>query len=185
MSFKNQKISDDCPICGGKIWKPAHVIIEGAKVTVCQSCSRLGMKTIRSTPHKSQPTIAYKKPIKATTLKKPKEYGSQDRKDTGSNLKIIENYSNKIRNIRSKHKLTQREFALKLHEKESLIKSIESGKREPTIALAMKIEKTFGIKLTEKEEENGYVDARFLQNKKKPLTLGDMVVIKKKKKSND
>ena len=185
MSFKNRKVNDDCPVCGGKIWKPAYVIIEGAKVTVCQSCSRLGMKTIKSTPYKSQPATAYKKSIKSTTEKKTREYNSQIRKDTDSNLKIIDNYSNKIRNVRSKHKLTQREFSLKLHEKESLIKSIESGKREPTIALARKIEKVFDIKLIEKEEESGFVDARYIQNKKKPLTLGDMVVIKKKKKSKD
>ncbi|GAI53951.1 unnamed protein product, partial [marine sediment metagenome] len=41
----------ECPICGGKIWgRGEKVIIEGAKITVCQSCAQFGVK-IKSKPN--------------------------------------------------------------------------------------------------------------------------------------
>ncbi len=47
--FMSKKISSqfekECPICGGKIWgRGQKVLIEGAKITVCQSCAQYGVK---------------------------------------------------------------------------------------------------------------------------------------------
>ena len=36
---------NDCPVCGGKIWgRGQKVLLEGAKITVCQSCAQHGKK---------------------------------------------------------------------------------------------------------------------------------------------
>ena len=45
----SKKIASDyekeCPICGGKIWgRGVKVLLEGAKITVCQSCAQFGVK---------------------------------------------------------------------------------------------------------------------------------------------
>ena len=50
-------------------------------------------------------------------------------------------YAKRIKNARTNSKLNQEQFAQKLNEKPSLLRRIESGKVEPTIKLAEKIEK--------------------------------------------
>lgn len=184
MSHKKRDYSEECQICGGMIWKASYVYIEGAKVAVCQSCSNLGKKAPSSTSSMSKTMPPYKKPIKRTSTTKS-TFNPQKREVPTPSLKVIVDYAIKVGNARGKSKLTQRDFALKLHEKESLIKSIESGKRVPTITLAKKIEKVFNINLTEKEDDDVIVDTRFLQKKQGPTTMGDMIVIKKKKKTKD
>jgi putative transcription factor len=183
MSYKNSKYVDDCPICGGKIWKPAHIFIEGVRVTVCQSCSQLGVKVPKTTSMKIQSKIPERKIVKSKLSRKPKSYKISRQQDKVSNLEIVEDFASKIKNVREKNNLTQEKFALKLHEKASLIRSIESQKRIPTITLAKKIEKTYNIKLTKITEEDDKDYRRYIQKKKEPTTLGDMFTIKKKKKS--
>ncbi|GAJ04991.1 unnamed protein product, partial [marine sediment metagenome] len=39
----SNQFDKECPICGGKIWgKGQKVLIEEAKITVCQSCAQYG-----------------------------------------------------------------------------------------------------------------------------------------------
>ena len=184
MSNKKQNYPE-CPICGSIIWgKPAHIIIEGARVTVCQSCSKLGQKISATSSSKTQTKISFKKSIKRKSVATPHIVKPSVKIDDKLSLQIVSNFATKIKEVREKYKLTQEKFALKLYEKESLIRSIESGKRIPTIPLAKKIEKIYNIKLIEKQEEDNLDYRRFIQQKKAPITLGDMVVVRKKKKSD-
>jgi len=185
MSNKYSNYIEDCPICGGKIWKPSHVIIDGAKVTVCQSCSHLGNKNSRTTSQKIQSKVFYKKPIRRNLVGTQRKQKISQKLDNKANLQIVADYATKIKNLREKNRLTQGKFALKLHEKESIIRNVESGKRIPTIALAKKIEQTYGIKLTEKKDDDDIDYRRYIQKKKAPMTLGDTVVVKKKKKPSN
>ena len=171
---KNVRIDDDCPICGGKIWgKAQKVLIEGAKITVCQSCAQLGKKIITK-----------KSDIEKLAINKPKiNKSKQSFKSTRTlepSIEIISDYTMKIRNVRTQKNLTQEQFAQKLNEKPSLLRRIESGKVEPNLKLAKKIEEVYNIKIL-KETDQVRVDTKKFMKKSSTASLGDIAFIKKKK----
>jgi len=183
---KKKQYYPECPICGSIIWgKPSHIIVEGVRVTVCQSCSNLGQKISITSSSKAKSKIFLKKPVKRKSGAIPYIAKPSVKKDNELDLQIVSNFAAKIKKAREKYKLTQEKFALKLHEKESLIRSLENGKRIPTISLAKKIEKTYNVKLIEKKKDDESDYRRYIQQKKAPTTLGDMIIVRKKKKSDN
>ena len=128
---KTSDIDRECPICGSLIWgKGVKVLIEGAKMTVCQACAQHGEKIVkkqRSQSKPSKPKTSYSSSI------------SKYRKEINDDLEIVEDYDQRIRRVRQSLNLNQDQFANKLNEKPSLLRRIESGKAKPTIKLARKI----------------------------------------------
>ena len=173
---RSSQFEKECPICGGKIWgRGQKVLIEGAKITVCQSCAQYGVK-IKNVPKTTDKVRQnYAKP---NAYSKKKAYTRQI--DDG--LEIVVDYVNKIRNARNSRGLNQDQFAQKLNEKPSLLRRIEAGKVEPTIKLAKKIEQVYEITLVKKVDE---IEPSTTQNKymKKSgsTSLGDIAIVKKKK----
>ena len=167
----------DCPICEGKIWgKGQKVLIEGAKITVCQSCAQYGVKIKNVSRTNDIVKQNYAKP-KSTAKKKA--YNRQI--DEG--LEIVEDYVTRIRKARNSRGLNQDQFAQKLNEKPSLLRRIEAGKVEPTIKLAKKIEQVYEITLVKKVDE---IDPSTTQNKymkkSSSSSLGDIAIVKRRKK---
>ncbi len=163
----------ECPICGGKIWgKGEKVIIEGAKIIVCQSCAQFGVK-IKSKPKKT-----------ATLYSKPKSSVKKViyRREIEESVEFVSDYAIRIRNARNARGFNQDQFAQKLNEKPSLLRRIEAGKVEPTIKLAKKIEKVYKIKLLKKIDEiepTGH-QSQYMK-KSSGSSLGDIAYVKKKK----
>ena len=178
MSKNNSnQFEKECPICGGKIWgRGQKVLIEGAKITVCQSCSQYGVK-IKNAP--SALDKVNKNYPDAFTPAKKKAYS----REIDSGLEIVADYVKRIRNVRSSRGLNQDQFAQKLNEKPSLLRRIESGKVEPTIKLAKKIEQVYGITLVKKvdEIEPSTTPDKYMK-KSGSSSLGDIAVVKKRKK---
>jgi len=173
---KNVRIDDDCPICGGKIWgKGQKVLIEGAKMTVCQSCAQYGKKVISKTKPSSIGTIS---------IIKQKNSKSKSSNKTSSTLEpsieIVSDYSKRIRNARTQNNLTQEQFAQKLNEKPSLIRRIESGKVEPDLKLAKKIEEVYNIQILKTTDEIKVNTEKYMKKSSTP-SMGDIAFIKKKK----
>jgi putative transcription factor len=175
MAKKNRTEYDkECPICGGLIWKGQKVLIEGAKITVCQSCAKEG-KIIQDSPKMMRPKTSTKtRPSKPSKLYREAEKFEK--------VEIVSNYAQLIHSARTKRDLNQDQFAQKLNEKPSLLRRIEAGKVEPTLELAKKIEKTYQIKLI-KEIDSIEPSAKSSQYMKKSVgsTLGDIAFVKKKK----
>jgi putative transcription factor len=168
--------NNKCPICDGIIWgRGQKVLIEGAKITVCQNCAQYGKK-ILSPPKKFQRSgsISNKgkiaKPYKASPSKNILE----------PSIEIVPDFAKKIRSTRTGKKLTQEQFAAKLNEKPSLIRRIESGKVKPTIKLAQKMEKVYNIKLLRQIDEIK-VDTKKYMKRSSGNSLGDIAFIKKKR----
>ena len=175
MAKKNRTEYDkECPICGGIIWKGQKVLIEGAKMTVCQSCAKEG-KVIYESPKKS----VQKKEVKSKSYKSNKLYREAEKFE---NIEIIPNYAALIHKARISRGLNQDQFAQKLNEKPSLLRRIETGKVEPTLELAKKIEKVYQIKLIKEIDkiEPSAQSSKYMK-KSNSSTLGDIAFIKKKK----
>lgn len=176
-SIKNDK---ECQICGSIIWgKGQRVILEGARITVCHNCAQHGTKIQQPPSHTYGKKPIQKKPYTASKTQKPKS-------TTIEELEIVSDYARRVRNARNNLGLNQDQFAQKLNEKPSLIRRIETGKAEPTIKLAKKIQNLYKIQLLTKSDEIDYnVQENKFMKKSPGSSLGDIAFIKKKKKDTD
>ncbi len=165
-----------CPICEGVIWKATKVTIEGAKIVVCQNCAQYGTKTSKQAPHLSQRKSFA---LKAPPPLKIKKFKQEEPVDE---YEIVPEYAAKIKSARLATNLNQEKFARMLHEKESLIKKLESGTMEPTIELAKKIESICKITLIKKTDVlSPAPEFKSFLKKSDGSSLGDIAFIKKKK----
>jgi len=141
----------------GKAGRLMVAVVEGVEMQVCAGCAKYGQILRRAKPL-GHPKAKIKKPEKEI-------------------LRLIVNdYAQIVRKAREKLKLSQKEFASRLAEKESIIQKIETKEFKPSIALAEKLEKFLHLTLIETvevEREKG--------NKTEPaksLTIGDLIKLK-------
>lgn len=164
LDYNKVKIMD-CEICGKEIkGSPVKILIEGSEVSVCFSCKNLGTeKKISKGTQKGAKRVLIKKRQRSTAI----DFADE----------LVEGYNQIIRKERESRGWSQEELAKKIQEKESLVKKIENGLITPEPSTIDKIEKLFNIKLKEKVPEIHF------ERKKGDMTptLGDVVVIKKKK----
>jgi len=96
----------------------------------------------------------------------------------------VEDYNIRIRKARENLGLTRELLAQELGEKESVIRRIEEGRLVPTIDMARKLERILKIKLLEPAESISY-EKYVKRGRNMVLTLGDIVVIKDRKKGTE
>lgn len=167
-----------CEICGQSIeeGKSRRTKIDGSIMEVCQGCSKFGV--IQKQPPKPK-----------NILNRTRDKGSKESKKSKRNPRpmyflgeldeeLVEDFRNIIRNARESKGLSREELGGKIYEKVSVINRIESGKMDPDLKLAKKVEKALNITLLKKisdiELEN------FKNRTSNGSTLGDIVKIKKK-----
>lgn len=168
-----------CEVCGQKIHgKPYRVMIEGAKLTVCGKCAKLG-KIIWEEPKPKTPTLRMKTPTRHLTLKTKSRKPPQAVAE--STLELIEDFDVKIRQARRKLRLSHEDLGKKISEKVSVLKKIETGKMTPDNKLATKLEHTLKIKLLVQHSEEKVPKAKVPKPVSRELTLGDLIQLNKKK----
>ncbi len=156
----------NCEICGREIkGRGFKIIVEGSEMTVCSSCRQYGSE--------KKPSIASQPGARRVVLKKKRASTKIEFQD-----ELIENYHLIIRREREKRGWSQEQLAKKIQEKESLIRKIENAEIVPEPEVIEKLEKLFNLKLREqipeiKVETSGKITTP---------TLGDIVVVKRKKK---
>jgi putative transcription factor len=177
MPKKDNRKEDVCPICGGVIWGGGEkVLLEGAKIRVCQSCAQHGKKIVTRSKQSRRKYSSRTRTKKSTQKSTPKYTRTQT-----EDLVIVSDYADKIRNARNARNLTQEKFAKQIQEKESLMRRIEAGKTKPTIKLAKKLQKALNIKLLEQPDEVIVDTKKFMKRTSGGSSLGDIAFIKKKK----
>ena len=129
-------IKINCDLCGKTEDRLFKAIIEGVELNVCSVCSKFG-KVIGQV----------KKPVIRET-RKPQVAQVEEKVEI-----LVENYPEIIKKKRESMGLGQKDFALRINEKESIVHKIETGHFTPPISLARKLEKALGIKLVEEHEE--------------------------------
>ncbi|RLG95953.1 TIGR00270 family protein [Candidatus Bathyarchaeota archaeon] len=160
-----------CDVCGCDIkGKPYHVIIEGAKLTVCAKCARLGSAEWK--PEEGTMRFTPKLPRQI----KPRRTGMKWKDVIQEDITVIENYGSIIRRARQSMGLSQEDLGRRINEKVSVIKKLEGEKIVPDERLARKIEHALGIKLlvpfTMPEVPSD------LSRISREVTLGDIVHLK-------
>ena len=163
-----------CEVCGKQIFgAPFRAVIEGANMTVCSQCSKLGSgvwepktkpRPKQTTPF--QPVQAYRKP--KPTVAPP------------TSLELVDDIGEVIRKARRNLGITHEDLGRKINERVSVLRKIESGKLEPDLALAERLEHTLKVKLRVYPED----PKAQLRHSSKPqgTTLGDLIKIKFKDK---
>ena len=167
-----------CEVCGRKIYgKPITALIEGAKLTVCNECSKHGtivMEKPKQAPPLFKAKTAAPTPLKALSTGKPL-------KNAENTLELVEGYDTKIRHAREKLGLTHEELGKRISEKVSVLKKIETGKMTPDNKLAAKLEHMLKIKLLVPASEEKASRATVSKQPSRELTLGDLVQLGKGK----
>jgi len=151
-----------CDMCG-KEKELVSAIVEGCMLSVCDSCVQ----------HGNVVAVPKPRPVSRTRV--------EDDIDPEPEL-IVSDASSKVKAAREKKGLTQEQLAKALAEKEAVIHRIESGKSEPDLRLASKLEQFLGISLIERYKLGQSDDERKLDLKDEGLTIGDLIKIKQSKK---
>lgn len=165
-----------CEVCGRKIFgKPLRVIIEGAKLTVCNECSKHGTTIWEET----KPKVATTKP--KTTLQPLRTQSKKPTETTlDTSLELIENFDSKIRQAREKLGLSHEELGKKINEKVSVLRKIETGKIKPDNVLTTKLEHVLKVKLLVPASEEKTPQTKIPKPSTRELTLGDLIQLNKK-----
>ena len=145
-----------CDMCGRQedIYR---TVIEDVELSVCEKCAKFGkVLEPRSSPEKSYARGHPKQSAEKTEA-------------------LAENFSQMIKSKRESLGMTQKEFAMKINEKESIVHKLETGEFEPPIQLARKLEKILRIKIVEEYEETNEKPEKA---KTAGFTIGDFIKIK-------
>jgi putative transcription factor len=173
-----------CDVCGREIiGEPKRVIIEGAKMTTCSECAKLGSGFWELEPPKIWQRAASKGAVKPPVIK---DAGAQGRKAssgsaltaTSEEIEVIEGFGTLIKQAREKMGLTPEDLGKRIGEKESVIKKVESEKIVPDIRLATKLEHALKIKLLRKAAEPKLEKAALTEKPRRELTLGEIVYLR-------
>ncbi len=150
----------ECEICGRPITgRKFKIIVEGSELTVCESCKDYGVEKPRDV-----------KPVRTEKFVRISRESEYD-------YELLEDFHLIIKRERERRGWSQKELAKRIQEKESLIRKIENAEITPELDVIEKLERIFNIKLRCKREE-----VKFKREKiDLTPTLGDIVVIKKKK----
>jgi len=153
----------------------------GAKLTVCNECSRYGtpIKTTKPSQQISTTVSVKPKTLIATTNKSTKVTQKKIKDEIfNEDIKVVDDYASLIKSARERLGWTQDFLASQLGEKVSFIKKIESGAIVPSIQLAKRLEKILGIPLLEKIPTSISLKQ---ESESLSLTLGDVAKLKTSK----
>ena len=146
-----------CDICGKNKDSLKKAIVEGTLLSVCDLCSSYGIEVKKHEVKREQhPSL--------------KIYQPKDTKD------LVEDFALKIKKAREFQKLSQRDLAMAIAEKESVINKIETSYITPPMNTAKKLEQFLKIKLIKEKEEQ--VKQESVDFKNKGLTVGDIIKLK-------
>lgn len=147
-----------CELCGME--QPLFpTFIEGTTLHVCKACSVYGKQL-------------------------PQQSISEHQQQTHRHLTLepedilVENYAQLLKEARERRGLQQKDVAMAVKEKESIIHKVESGHLRPSTALAKKLEKFFHITLVQLYTPSS--SQQPISSRDASLTIGDLVRIKKR-----
>lgn len=159
-----------CELCGSIIRGPPKTVrIEGATLRVCGNCATYGTEVPGERNRKITPGGA-PRPSVQQTRRRPRDVFDLIEGE------IVDDYYDRIRKARMSRGLSQKELALRIKEREILIKKIEKGDLIPEDDVRKKLEEVLEIRLIDSPD----AEARGTGGGKITTTFGDLINIKKK-----
>lgn len=156
-------------MCGKKD-KLFVCFVEGSEMQLCSGCKSYG-KVLRQVRVNNGNNNSNDNNINTG-------FSARKPKDEEVLQLVVDDYQVIIKQARERLNLRQEDLAKKIAEKESTIHKIESGHLAPSIILARKFEYFLSIKLIEEHVEK-HERKKDIKNAG-PLTIGDLIKIKKK-----
>jgi len=170
----------NCDICGRQIHgAPNRVVVEGAVMTTCPRCVRLGTPYQEPKPAPAVSSITAPRPV-PHVRPRPTPSLPADRRVPREvqELDVADNYSQIIQKARRKHDFTQEDLAIKVKERLSIIQKIEAGKMVPDMRLAKTLEHVLRVKLLVPRIEPSI--PKTMSSPTKEITLADVARVRKK-----
>lgn len=162
-----------CEMCGKQVTFCKKVMIEGVLLDVCPECAKFGNEA-KKAPAKEDTAP---RPVITQRLEERERRGKpRDVLETMEREDLVEDYASRIRNARSKTGMTQKDLAMKINEKLTVLNKVEAGDLHPDEKLIAKLEKELGIVLKEKVAAVQVAKATGART----LTLADVIKIQKR-----
>jgi len=158
-------------MCGKNVTFCKKVSIEGVHLEVCAECAKFGTEARKETAKPEGP-----KPIITQRLEVREKRGKpRDIYVSGETEELAEDFADRIRESRQKRGMSQKDLAMRINEKVTVLSKIETGDMRPDEKLIAKLQKELGIAL--KEKVSPILAAK--ESGPRPLTLADLIKIKK------
>jgi putative transcription factor len=159
-----------CEVCGRQTFgTPVRAIIEGANMTVCNECAKLGSGYWEPKPQHRAKKWTKRQPFVPAKRRKPIPSVTET-------FELIDDFGPRVRQARRELELSHEDLGRKIREKVSVIRKIESGKMVPDLVLAEKLEHALKIKLRVLSQEP---KTKFVSlPRPRGTTLGDLVSFK-------
>lgn len=136
-----------CELCGRPAAEKKMVIVDGTVFNVCYACSKHGKPYI--------PSSAASTKGKA---RKPTRPQARDRISMSDPTVLVQDFARRVREARMEKGLTHEQLGLRMNEKATILRKIETGALKPDVLFANKLERFLGVKLyvsTDEEKSDG------------------------------
>lgn len=127
----------------------AKAIIESVEMQVCTKCATFGK--ILEAPRQAQKAV---------------------QRAVEPLFSVVTDAGSLVKRAREQQGLAQKDFALRISEHQSVLQHVETGKQEPSLELARKLEKALRITLI---EESTPVTIATTKSASTPVTIGDLL----------
>jgi putative transcription factor len=143
-----------CEVCGRQVNENRKtVVIEGTIFRVCSQCSRRGKPYEPGTTKTGKPSLnssmqsTFRKPLAQNQPLVKKRGYPNNRIQLTDETFLSQDFGRMIREARMKKGFTHEQLGVKMSEKASLLKKVETGALRPDELLAKKLERFLQIKL--------------------------------------
>ena len=154
----------ECDICGRATEQEYVIEIEGALMHTCERCAN-GKTPIEVIDHSLRKEEKHEVHVSHTFAE-----GDQE---------VADRYGDIIKAARERLGMTNKDLAVMINERESLIARIERNQLVPEEKIVKKLEKALNIKLESSNKNDG---KKLSFKKNEPITLWDAAVRKSSKK---
>jgi putative transcription factor len=160
-----------CELCGKNVTFTRKVTIEGVQLEVCAECAKFGIESKKQAPKEEGP-----KPVIAQRLEvRERRSKPRDVLQATEREELVDDFARLIRDARSRKGMTQKDLAMKINERLTVLSKVETGDMRPDDKMISKLEKELGIKLKEKVVDTPVAKGMSSST----LTLADLIKMQK------
>jgi len=160
-----------CEMCGKEVPITKPMLVEGTKLSLCQSCAKFGDE------YKAQQGASQGTPVNKTVIEQRLERRERRMQTrdvfSASSRELIDDYGTVIRKAREAKGMDLEEFSKSILERKGNIARIEANDLVPDDKMVAKLEKALNITLREQVQSGGQVSGG--RNKSDGMTLSNFI----------